>query len=73
LCSALNYNMIPVSFLHCLTGVFGFFQKPPGSSSPTARRHIRFVVLFLFWHDPPGRDEFLPGGATLFVFYFGGF
>ncbi|QCE04036.1 hypothetical protein DEO72_LG8g2069 [Vigna unguiculata] len=22
-------------------------------------------VLFLFWHEPPGGDEFLPGGATL--------
>ncbi|QCD83650.1 hypothetical protein DEO72_LG2g3996 [Vigna unguiculata] len=22
-------------------------------------------VLFLFWHEPPGGDEFMPGGATL--------
>jgi len=65
--------MIPVSFLHCLIGVSGFFQKQPGGSSPSARRHIRFVLLFLFWHDPPGGDEFLTGGATLFAFYFGGF
>jgi len=65
--------MIPISFLHCLIEVSGFFQKPSGGSSSTARRHIRFAVLFLFWHDPPGGDEFLPGGATLFAFYFHGF
>jgi len=23
------------------------------------------AVLFLFWYEPPGGDEFLPGGATL--------
>ncbi|QCE10225.1 hypothetical protein DEO72_LG10g1453 [Vigna unguiculata] len=44
--------------------------KPPGGSFPTARRHIRFAVLFLFWYDPPGGYEFLPGDATLFAFYF---
>ncbi|QCE04094.1 hypothetical protein DEO72_LG8g2127 [Vigna unguiculata] len=37
--------MIPVSFLHCLIGVSGFFQKPPGGSSPTARRHISFYWI----------------------------
>jgi len=61
--------MITASILHCCIEVSGFFQKPPGGSSRTARRLIRFVVLFLFWHDPPGGDEFLPGGATLFAFY----
>jgi len=65
--------MIPVSFLHYLIGVSGFFQKSPGGSSPTARRHIRFAVLFLFWYDPPDGYEFLPGDATLFAFYFRGF
>ncbi|QCE03353.1 hypothetical protein DEO72_LG8g1377 [Vigna unguiculata] len=45
-------------------------EKPPGGSFPTARRHIRFAVLFLFWYDPPGGYEFLPGDATLFAFYF---
>jgi len=27
-----------------------------------------FQKQFLFCHEPPGGDEFLPGGATLFVF-----
>ncbi|QCD93680.1 hypothetical protein DEO72_LG5g1756 [Vigna unguiculata] len=62
--------MITASFLHCCIEVSGFFQKPPGGSFPTARRHIRFAVLFLFWYDPPGGYEFLPGDATLFAFYF---
>jgi len=65
--------MISVSFLHCLIGVSGLFQKLPGGSFPTARRHIKFVLLFMFWHDPPGGDEFLPGGATLLAFDFRGF
>ncbi|QCE10226.1 hypothetical protein DEO72_LG10g1454 [Vigna unguiculata] len=62
--------MITASFLHCCIEVSGFFQKPPGGSFPTARRHIRFAVLFLFWYDLPGGYEFLPGDATLFAFYF---
>ena len=62
--------MITASFLHCCIEVSGFFQKPPGGSFPTTRRHIRFAVLFLFWYDLPGGYEFLPGDATLFAFYF---
>jgi len=46
----------------------GFSQKPPGGSILTARRRISGELLFLFWHEPPGGDEFLPGGATLLAF-----
>ena len=57
----------------CLRAVslkfLGFSQKPPGGSIPTARRHIRDECLFLFWFEPPGGDEFLPGGATPFAVF----
>jgi len=38
-------------FLHCCIEVSGFFQKPPGSSSRTARRHIRLVCCSCFGMD----------------------
>ncbi|QCD87294.1 hypothetical protein DEO72_LG3g1828 [Vigna unguiculata] len=34
--------------MHCCIEVSGFFQKPPGGSSPTARRHIKLLCCSCF-------------------------
>ena len=43
-------------------------HENPSDLSPTAKRHIRHWQCSWFWLELPGGDEFLPSGATLFMF-----
>jgi len=54
--------------LHYFIGVSGFFPETAWRLT-AAKRHIRCWFCSWFWYEPPGGDEHLPGGATLFVFF----
>jgi len=62
---ALYYNTITVLFYALLHWSFWIFPETAWRFIPYRQATHQFAVLFLFWYEPPGGDEFLPGGATL--------
>jgi len=65
--------MFLIYFRHCFIEVPGFFPETAWRLNPYHQAAHQRWALFLFWLEPPGGDEFLLRGATLFAFLFGGF
>jgi len=47
---------------------FWIFPKTAWRFIPYRQAAHQIIELFLFWHEPPSGDEFLPSGATLVAF-----
>ena len=68
LCLRDQYCMFFCQFSYCFIEVSGFFPETAWRFNLYRQAAHQKWPLFLFWLEPTGDDEFLPGGATSFAF-----